>query len=110
MSVNKDTIFEFKAELTALDYINSRPKKEKKKLIEEIRLIAVSIIQPRLTYEEILSLELSVFNNLLQQYSKKLGKEKREKITGVINKQPGSINKGYNFTKISRMDKMSKMD
>ena len=65
--------FIFKTELTALDYFNSRPKEEKEKLAEEIRLIAVSVIKPRLTYEEIMGMELSRFNRLLQSYMKKIG-------------------------------------
>ena len=88
---------EFKAELTALDYINSRPEKEKERMIEEIRLIAVSIIKPKLTYEEILSIKLSDFNKILQKYMSKLGKKLHEDIAQKTQKPPGAMTKGFNF-------------
>lgn len=107
VEINFDDI-EFKTELTALDYINSRPKKEKEMIIEEVRLIAVSIIRPRLTYEEILGLELSQFNELLQKYMNKIGKILHEKInkkeTIQANKPSGSMINGFNFLPISNMN------
>lgn len=103
--INFDEL-EFKTELTALDYINSRPKEEKEKLIEEIRLIAVTIIKPRLTYEEILGLELSQFNELLRRYMEKVGKKLHDKINQTSQPQvpAGSLGKGFNFLPISNMN------
>lgn len=105
MDIDFDEI-EFKTVLTTLDYINSRPKEEKENLISEIRLIAVSLIKPRLTYEEILGLDLPIFNELIQLYSKKFNQKalKNDHSVPIVEKPAGSLNKGFNFIPISNMN------
>lgn len=62
---------EFKDDLIGLDFINSRPEEERAKMIGEIRLIAIALKNPKLTYEDLIALQINDFLEIYLRYKKK---------------------------------------
>ena len=62
---------EFKEDLIGLDFINSRPEKERVKMIIDVRLIAVALKNPKLTYEDIIALSVNDFLEIYIRFKKK---------------------------------------
>ncbi len=58
----------FKEEITGLDYIMSLDKIKKEVVIEQLRILCVILKEPKLSYEELLALNLDDFNKILTKY------------------------------------------
>lgn len=96
--------FKFKNSLTALDFINSRPKVEQKRLIGEVRLMAIANIGTKITYEEILALP---FESFVKGYSQ-FKEQYKETAFKKIEKTPGKKKPGIQFVKEAEFGRKGK--
>ena len=92
----------FKENLVGLDFINSRPKTERPKLIAEMRLMAIAMTDPKLEYEEIIALPLNTFLEYLLSYREKY-KKMYEKIAVNKGEKPGlQFAKEEDYTEVAK--------
>jgi len=62
---------EFKEELIGLDFINSRPEEDRTKIIADVRLIAIALKNPKLTYEDLIAIPINDFLEIYIQFKRK---------------------------------------
>ena len=99
----KDEDIVFKEELTGLDYLLSLDNKKRVIMVEELRICSVALKNPRLTYEELISLPIGDFIRVFMKYTEKYTK----KVQPIVRTPVPTGQTVYNFPQIPPMSKIS---